>query len=212
MLWNCTNKFLLALCAVYLAGCFGGGLRQDVAIQGEQEQVHAPVPASVQREYTAAIEHMNANEDDAAAAQLEQFIAANPDYPGAYVNLAIIYARQNRTDEAIWLLNRALQANPESVQALNRLGLVNRQQGQFDEAEAAWLAAISADPEYAYAWYNLGVLYDLYLQDLPAALDHYRQYQRVAGEAEQDEVVSRWIADLERRLGTPAQAAQARED
>jgi tetratricopeptide (TPR) repeat protein len=143
---------------------------------------------------------------------LKQFIAVNPDYSGAYVNLAIIYDRQGRSDEAIGLLNQALQANPESVEALNRLGLMNRREGRFAEAEAAWLAAIDAEPDYTYAWYNLAVLYDLYLQDLPAALDHYREYQRLVGEAEQDEMVERWIADLERRIGAPAQSAQARED
>ena len=109
------------------------------------------------------------------------------------------------------MLRSALEVKPNSVQALNRLGLISRQRGQFAEAESAWLAATLADPEYAYSWYNLGVLYDIYLQDLPAALDHYRQYQSVTDSTEQDAVVGRWVADLERRIGKPARAAQARE-
>ena len=76
-----------------------------------------------------------------------------------------------------------------------------------------WLLPM-ADPEYAYAWYNLGVLYDLYLQDLPAALDHYTSVtSSVTGNAADEDAArsDRWIADLERRIGTPARAAQARE-
>ena len=71
--------------------------------------------------------------------------------------------------------------------------------------------ATRVQPDYAYAWYNLGVLYDLYMQDLSAALECYRRYLSESAEGEADPAVSRWITDLERRVGAPAQAAQARE-
>ena len=182
---------------------------------GEQAQLLpaelADAPAVVQHDYRAALKHMEQKNDEAAASQFEDFVVRHPGYPGAYVNLAIIYDRQNRTDEALWLLEQAIDADPNSVYALNRLGLIKRRQGKFSDAEAAWLTATQADPQYAYAWYNLGVLYDLYLQDLPAALDHYKRYQQLSNAADQDRMVNRWITDLERRIGTPAQAAQARE-
>jgi len=195
-----------------LAGCAGQAVQSDRAEQTQAlpaELVEAPV--AVQRDYSAAVEQMERENDAAAASQFEDFVTRHPGYPGAYVNLAIIYDRQNRSEEALWLLDQALAADPGSVYALNRLGLIKRRQGQFSEAEAAWLQATQADPQYAYAWYNLGVLYDLYLADLPAALDHYKRYQQLSGAAEQDLMVNRWIADLERRIGTPARAAQARE-
>ena len=208
MLQNCTDKFLLIIVCAMLSGCFSsGGMRQDVATKNDE----IAVPARVQHDYKSAIARMNANDDLAAASQFEEFLVSYPEYSGAYVNLAIIYERQERSDDAIAMLKRALEVNPNSVQALNRLGLISRQRGQFAEAESAWLAATLADPEYAYSWYNLGVLYDIYLQDLPSALDHYRQYQSVTDATEQDAVVGRWVADLERRIGTPARAAQARE-
>ena len=208
MLQNYTDKFLLIIVCAMLSGCFSsGGMRQDVAAKNDE----VAVPARVQRDYQFAIARMDANDDLAAASQFEEFLVSYPGYSAAYVNLAIIYDRQGRSDDAIAMLRSALEVKPDSVQALNRLGLISRQRGQFAEAESAWLAATLADPEYAYSWYNLGVLYDIYLQDLPSALDHYQQYQSVTGSTEQDAVVGRWITDLERRIGTPARAAQARE-
>ena len=211
MLRNYANTFPVLMVTLLVAGCAGQGVKSG----GEQAQllpaelVEAPV--AVQRDYRAALEQMEGKNDAAAASQFEDFVQRHPGYPGAYVNLAIIYDRQNRTAEALWLLDQAIATDPASVYALNRLGLIKRRQGQFSEAETAWLKATQVDPQYAYAWYNLGVLYDLYLQDLPAALDHYKRYQQLSNAADEDLMVNRWIADLERRIGTPAQAAQARE-
>jgi Tfp pilus assembly protein PilF len=208
---NYAKKIMLLALMLLLVACAGQGVKQG----GEQAQA-LPVelidaPPAVQRDYRAALEQMESENDAAAASQFEDFVVRHPGYPGAYVNLAIIYDRQNRIDEALWLLDKAIAADPGSVYALNRLGLIKRRQGKFSEAEAAWLKATQADPQYAYAWYNLGVLYDLYLADLPAALDHYKRYQQLSGAVDQDLMVNRWIKDLQRRIGTPAQAAQARE-
>ena len=211
MLRNYASTFPVLMVTLLVAGCAGQGVKSG----GEQAQLLpaelVEAPAAVQRDYRAALDQMEGENDAAAASQFEDFVLRHPGYPGAYVNLAIIYDRQNRTDEALWLLNQAIATDPASVYALNRLGLIKRRQGQFAEAETAWLKATQADPQYAYAWYNLGVLYDLYLQDLPSALDHYKRYQQLSDAADQDLMVNRWITDLERRIGIPAQAAQARE-
>ena len=45
---------------------------------------------------------------------------------------------------------------------------------------------------------NLGILFDLYLQDLEQALAHYRRYQELM--SEENEQVAGWIVDIERRL------------
>jgi len=157
-------------------------------------------PDNVRFEYEAAVNRIEIGEDAAATRLFERFIVNHPKYPGAYVNLAILYEKEGRTSDAVKLLNQAISAAPGSVYALNRLGLIKRQQGEFEEAEIAWLQATEANPRYAYAWYNLGVLYDMYLQNLPAALDSYRNYQQLVAPAEADPMVARWISDLERRL------------
>ena len=88
--------------------------------------------------------------------------------------------------------------------ALNQLGMLLRRQGKFLEAESAYLKAVTASPGYALAHYNLGVLNDLYLQRLDAALRHYERYQALAGE---DHQVTKWIVDLKRRIGVAQRTA-----
>ena len=65
------------------------------------------------------------------------------------------------------------------------------------------------------AWYNLGVLYDLYMQDIESALQAYRNYQDVLTSAEvpveADPLVNRWIVDLERRQGQALASANEAE-
>jgi tetratricopeptide (TPR) repeat protein len=76
------------------------------------------------------------------------------------------------------------------------------------EAEAAYMKAVTADPDYALAHYNLGVLNELYLQRLDLALQHFERYQDLGGD---DEQVTKWIADLKRRLGSTERTANVTE-
>ena len=131
-----------------------------------------------------------------------------PDYPGAHVNLAIIFVARDDLQAAEMSLTDALIIDPVHAQALNQLGMLLRRQGRFEEAESAYMKAVTADPDYALAHYNLGVLNDLYLQRLDTALDHYERYQALAGE---DQQVTRWIADLKRRIDAPPRTANVTE-
>jgi len=185
----------------------GGGASSDAEYNYQ--------PPWIKRKYQAALETMESGDDAVAAQTFEQFIDAHPHYPGAYVNLAIIYDRLDRPDDAYAMLETAKEIIPGYVPALNQEGLIKRRRGDFEGARQAWLEATQSDPEFANAWFNLGVLYDLYLQDLPAALDAYQRYQAtvagVQGGAEPDPEVERWIVDIERRIGQTAQAAQVSE-
>ena len=82
--------------------------------------------------------------------------------------------------------------------AYNHLGILQRRKGQFEEALMAYQRAIEIDVKYARAHLNLGILFDLYLQDLEKALAQYRVYQTLTDE--QDKQVAGWIVDIERRL------------
>jgi tetratricopeptide (TPR) repeat protein len=81
-----------------------------------------------------------------------------------------------------------------------------RRNGKFLEAEAAYLKAVTVSPDYALAHYNLGVLYELYLQRLDEALQHFVAYQSIVGE---DRQVEKWIADLRRRVAANQRTANA---
>jgi len=175
----------------------------------------AVAPAAVQREYSKALASMEMGDMAVAEERLQRFVEAHPTYPNAYVNLAIIKDSRGDSKAAAHLLQHAIDVDGSNVFALNRLGLIQRKSGDFTAAEQSWLEATRVKPGYPYAWYNLGVLYDLYLRDLQAALDHYQRYQELAGSPENssaaDASVDRWISDLERRISIAPKTANARE-
>ena len=181
---------------------------QTTAPNLQQTPAVVEIPAEAQRQYGEALAELAAGEFALAATQFESFVQHYPDYAAAYINLAIIHVQQERDKDALLMLARALEIDSTNPVALNQLGLIKRRSGDFAAAETAWRSAIEANPDYAYAWYNLGVLYDLYLQDLPAALEHYQAYQGLGGS---DVTVARWIADLKIRIGDPPQTAQVRD-
>jgi tetratricopeptide (TPR) repeat protein len=83
-------------------------------------------------------------------------------------------------------------------------GILYREQGDFQAALHAYDQALTLQPDYALAHRNIGILYDLYLQQPGQALTHYKRYLELVGE--DDKTVSGWVIDLERRAGS-AQAS-----
>jgi tetratricopeptide (TPR) repeat protein len=154
---------------------------------------------AVGADYARALTLMKAGSDAEALALLRQIGAKVPQFSGPLVNQAVILIKQARHAEAEKALRDALKINPRNPFAGNLLGIALREQGKFTDARAAYEAALAIDPKYAKAHFNLGVLADLYLQDLPLALSHYERYQRL--QSNPDPAVANWIVDLQKRTG-----------
>jgi tetratricopeptide (TPR) repeat protein len=122
---------------------------------------------------------------------------AEPRLAGPHANLGILYARTARPAQAADELREAIRLNPDRAAYYNELGMVSRREGKFDDARRYYAKALDLDPAYAYAHLNIGILYDLYLQDAEKAMQHYQRYQELTpGEAG---TVTKWIADLQQR-------------
>lgn len=175
---------------------------------GESDSVHVPpVPHSsaVEKpaqeaipEYFRALQMIKAGELEQALIALQSISSRYPMLSGPLVNQGIIYLRQEKAEDAEDVLRQALDTNGQNPYAYNALGLALREQGKFDESRQAYLQALALDPMYARAHFNLGVLAELYLRDLPLALQHFRNYQQL--QKNTDQTVSNWITDLERRV------------
>jgi len=205
---------LIALILAVLAGCAGGpkpvaNSRDEVAGNDGQAVATRDVPPQALTLYEQAVASMAAGDTIDAELRFQEFLLQYPDFPGAYVNLAIIFADRGDLQAAENSLTDALIIDPRHPAALNQLGMLLRRQGKLQEAESAYLKAVTASPEYALAHYNLGVLNDLYLQRLDDALMHYERYQELVDE--EDPQVSKWIADLKRRIGTAQSTANVTE-
>ncbi len=202
-------RLVLPALALVVAGCAPSQPKlQHAEPTAAGEQVGFEVPVRAQTMYEQAVAIMAAGDFVDAELRFKEFLLEFPGYPGAHVNLAIIHSNNGDDAAAQAAIDAALSIDPNHAAALNQQGLLLRRNGRFMEAEAAYLKAITASPEYALAHYNLGVLNELYLQRLDAALQHFEAYQELVGD---DKQVEKWITDLRRRVAASQRTANVAE-
>jgi len=214
MLLNRNLIFLLLTPLLVISAC------QTVPQQSASEVTAAPqtetVPKAEQPEITKqpapeqkvqtqqqqlnqqALESVKAGDIDKAIAEFKQIIASEPALPHAYTNLGLLYLHQNKLEPAAQAFEHAIEIDNRDAIAYNNLAVIQRRRGEFKKALFNYYKAINNKPDYAAAHLNLGILLDLYLPDLPSALEQYQSYQKLTGG--KDEKVSKWIIDIKQRI------------
>ncbi len=129
---------------------------------------------------------------------LEKVIGQSPGVTAPYIDIAIAYERIGKPERAEEHLKTALKLFPEHPVVCNEYGLLYRKTGRFAEARAIYEKVLMRFPDYYPVRRNLGILCDIYLNDLTCALEHYEIYSNARPE---DKQVKLWIADLRTRLG-----------
>jgi Flp pilus assembly protein TadD len=175
----------------------------------------APAPAAEARPapidldqlaYDDAIAALKEGHAESAEMLLTRLARDGAEKPGLFTNLGLARFRLQQDELAERAFRQALARDPDDAVAHNHIGILERRKGKFDNALKAYQRAIEIDAKYARAHLNLGILFDLYLQDLEKALQQYRLYQTLSGE--ENEQVAGWILDIERRLKTDGKQTQ----
>jgi Tfp pilus assembly protein PilF len=148
-------------------------------------------------DFQRAVAMLNDQEYGQAIDLLEKIIEQSPGVTAPYIDIAIAYQHIGKLEQAEEHLKTALQLVPEHPVACNEYGLLYRKTGRFAEARAIYEKAIARFPDYYPVHRNLGILCDLYLNDLACALENYEIYSEARPE---DKQVKLWIADLRTRL------------
>jgi tetratricopeptide (TPR) repeat protein len=139
------------------------------------------------------------NQDYSAARRLfTEFANERPELAGAHTNLALISLIEEDVDQSLTYVNKALEVNPNQAQAYQLRGQILVQQGNIHDARKDYVRATELDPGYINAQYNLALLYDIYLQDLESAIEHYENYLSLLDEP--DTKTQEWVDHLERAL------------
>ena len=195
-MWKRYTNLLPALICALLIGCASspGGDGDS----GTKVAIPADVDSSTMAAYKTALNAMQNGRDDTAIAQFSAITQTHPNLAGAFINLGILYINKGRYEDAEKVLLQATTIKPGDAVAQTHLGLTYRHLGKFNEATQAYDVALKSDPKYPFAHLNAGILYDIYLSDLPRALNHYQQYQALTNG--KDKLVDKWIVDLERRV------------
>jgi Flp pilus assembly protein TadD len=163
-----------------------------------------PVNAESRQMYQQALTALRAGRYPEAERVLLAVMRREPELAGPHANLGILYARTGRPAQALESLRQAIRLNPERAVYYNELGMISRREGRFDEARRYYAKALDLDPNYAHAHLNIGILYDLYLQDTAKAMQHYQRYRELMPSEAQ--TVTKWIADLQQRDRATEQA------
>jgi len=167
-----------------------------------------PVKAEARRLYRQALAALGAGRYPEAERALLAVIRLEPGLAGPRANLGIVYAHTGQAALAYESFKQAIQLNPDRAVYYNELGMVSRREGKFEEARRYYEKALDLDPNYAYAHLNVGILYDLYLQDIAKATQHYQRYRELT--PSEAKTVTRWIADLQQRGRSVEQAKRGK--
>ena len=192
--------------AVALVGCAttppapkpapGPQFQQDESGFTMLEDVH--VAADTRSDYDNAVHMLEQKQYEQGIALLLKVSQSAPDVSAPYVDLGIAYSRSGELDKAEASLKRALEINARQPVAYNELGMVYRKKGQFASARASYEQALAVYPRFHFARLNLAILCEIYLADLPCALENYVAYQQAVPD---DKQAAMWVADLRARAG-----------
>ncbi len=202
----------LAMVALLAAGCGSQPKRTAPAVVTKPEP-EAPVDAKKtadkgdpQVRFDEALKLMKGRKTKEARDAFLLLARDFPSFSGPFTDLAILQAKSNQPTLALDNFEKATRLNPDNATAWNWLGTLYRENKDYQKAETAYQKALSLKPGLAASHLNLGLLNDLYLRRPQEALNHYREYQRLAGGDKL--IVTAWIREIEAQL-PPAPAAVA---
>ena len=128
----------------------------------------------------------------------EERVKSDPEMAASHAKEGRKAFEEGRKDGAVKAWRKAVELDPTNAVIVNNLALVLKDQYRFAEAVRLLETGIAHSPEVAELHFNLAVIAELYLLDLETALEHYNRYRELS--KAEDQEVSGWIADLERRL------------
>jgi tetratricopeptide (TPR) repeat protein len=207
------NRVALLLAALLLGACQSGPDKASLPKPAEATSPTVEEPAAElepvdinQQYYEQALDSLKSGKTERALELLVQISNDAPDKTYVFTNLGLAYFKLQKPDLAEQAFKQAMARNNKDAVAHNHLGILQRRKGQFNEARTHYQRAIAIDSDYASAHLNLGILFDIYLQDLKQALRHYQKYQALV--SEEDTQVAGWIIDIQRRLKSTTTQSQ----
>lgn len=187
--WNGWGFFFLV---VLLSGCETPGTGSSKG----SASVATLTPSQSER-YQQALSKLEHAKPQEAEELLEDLVREKKDVAELWVNLALSQYQQSKWQMAEKTVQQTLSAFPRVAQAYNLAGLLAVEKGGFKEAEQHYLLALKIRPSYSNALYNMALLQDVYLRNIPMAVEYYNRYLAVVKD---DEATKAWAENLTQSL------------
>lgn len=155
------------------------------------------VDPEVRAEFNQAVALLNEEKYSDAIRLLKAVSGKTSKFSAPYINLGIAYAHTDELEKAEENFKKALEISKLHPVAHNELGLIYRKTGRYAEARQLYETLLTMYPDFLPARKNLGVLCDIYIQDLNCALEQYEEYLKGIPD---DEKVKIWVADVRSRM------------
>lgn len=186
------------LAILFVAGCAATPKQET---QRGPESAEDPTSARADTEidlFQRAISSLDRRQFERAEADLRTITRRSPDLAGPWINLALVSVQRKDMQGAQQNVAKALERNPRMAQAHALAGFIEAERGNISKAIEYYEKAVALKPGYALAHYNLALLHDIYLHNVPVAVQHYKRYLELS--KYQDQKTADWVVELERIL------------
>ena len=156
------------------------------------------IDTDLTKKFNQATKHIEKKEYEAAIELLIEVTNKTDKHSAPYINLAIAYSETGKIQDAENTLLKAIKINPAHPVTNNELALVYRKTGRFSEAKKTYENIIKNFPQFLPARRNLGILCDLFMNDLGCAIEQYKTYLSIRPNEKDMKI---WLTDLKRRAG-----------
>lgn len=195
-------SLIFLMSALGLSGCASNKPAiLDAGLVDENGQpIAAPLPEGFEDKYRNGLSLLEDGDVEQAVEHWQGLTQSHAEFPGVWTNYGLSLFKQGNMKGALNAYENAQAVDPAYCPVNSLKGIVLRDFGRFDDAQLSYEAAITCAPKNGQNYYNLGILHDLYQNDLVSALHNYRKARRLMPD---EKVLNIWVIDLARRSGEP---------
>ena len=200
LLQNHYKRLFLLLLSILMVSCATPTKKpkEDPATRDIEIIEEYGVDADVKEKFNKSVKLISDEKYDEAITLLLEVVARSTKHSAPYVNLGIAYSKLGKIVEAEESLLKALKVTPTHPVTNNELALVYRKSGRFEEAKNIYQNVIKVYPQFLPVRKNLGILCDLFMNDLDCAIENYEAYLKIKPDHKKIKI---WLIDLKRRAG-----------
>lgn len=185
----------LVLMALLISGCSLFATKPKL-----NEETDQSIPQALSIAFKQGLQMLEKEQYERAEKHWKITAIQWPQYPGIWTNLALSQWHLGDFEAATESNNKAISVNQDFCPAKKIGALLQKEQGLFLEAIASYEIAAECSPNDPDIPYNMGIIYDLYIQDIGLALTYYTKAQSLLNE--ENETLAMWITDLQNRQPT----------